>query len=261
LAAVVDLPPLTSRVRWGVCVLDADGRLLAGERPEAVHRTASVGKLLLLVAVARGIDAGGLDPDEPLSRRRVEPVGDSGLWQHLRSDLLPLADVAALVGSVSDNLATNVLLDRIGLEAVHAVARDLGLVRTALHDRVRDRRGPEHSPTLSAGSARELAELVRQLPPLVEAWLSAGTDLSMVAAAFGLDPLAHAHADRGVRLVNKTGTDDGVRVDVGRVHGPAGGLSYAVLAEWDVGEDARDEVLAGMREIGLRLRRRVSGQG
>ena len=53
-------------------------------------------------------------------------------------------------------------------------------------------------------------------------------DLSIVASAFDLDPLSHD----GTTLRNKTGTDDGVRVDVSIVTGPVGTLSYAVLADW-----------------------------
>ena len=72
--------------------------------------------------------------------------------------------------------------------------------------------------------------------------MATGTDLSMVASAFREDPLAHA---QGVR--NKTGTDDGVRADVGY----RGDLSYAVLANWDpAAGDATAEVMDGMRAIG-----------
>ena len=56
------------------------------------------------------------------------------------------------------------------------------------------------------------------LPPGVSAGLvdllRLNTDLSMVAAAFALDPLAHVDVDVGVRLFNKTGTDIGTRADV-----------------------------------------------
>ncbi len=48
-------------------------------------------------------------------------------------------------------------------------------------------------------------------------WVAANADLSMVAAAFGLDPLAHAEPDRGITLINKTGTISTVRADVGIV--------------------------------------------
>lgn len=239
------LPDLDPRARWGVCVLDAvSGEVLLAHREHEVHRTASIGKLLLLAAVHDD------DGDVLLDRRDVEPVADSGIWQHLRVDRLPLHDVAVLVASVSDNLAANLLLRHLGLPRVQEVGRSYGLVHTALHDAVRDRRGPEHPPTLSTGTAAELAHLLPRLPDVVHAWLRTGTDLSMVASAFGLDPLAHV--DGG--LLNKTGTDSTVRADVGLV----GGIAYAVLAEWDDGLDLRHEVLAGMRAVGEQIRGRLA---
>jgi hypothetical protein len=61
-----------------------------------------MGKLLLLVALAMRIEAGELDVHVPLSRRSVPPVADSGLWQHLLVDALPVDDLAVLVGTVSE---------------------------------------------------------------------------------------------------------------------------------------------------------------
>jgi beta-lactamase class A len=83
----------------------------------------------------------------------------------------------------------------------------------------------------------------------------------MVGSAFGLDPLAHREADRGITLWNKTGTDAGVRADVGVVHGPRRALAYAVLAEWSPTADPalRDRVLAVMGETGRGLRSLVRG--
>lgn len=246
------LPDLEVRARWGVCVLDAgSGELLLAHREHEVRRTASVGKLLLLDALARGLQDGALRRDEPLDRRDVDPVADSGLWQHLDVDVLPLHDVALLVASVSDNLATNVLLRRLGLPAPRGA--------TALHDLVRGRREPQHPPTLSTGTAAGLAALIATLPTQALDWLRTGTDLSMVAAAFGLDPLAHVDVDRGIRLLNKTGTDSTVRADVGVIEAGAVRLAYAVLAEWDDAQDVRDEVLAGMRLLGEALRDRMQG--
>jgi beta-lactamase class A len=75
----------------------------------------------------------------------------------------------------------------------------------------------------------------------------------MVAAGLHLDPLAHVAADRGLLLRNKTGTDDGIRADVGllRTRTPGGVVCYAVLANGDDAEhDGTAEVLAGMRRIG-----------
>ncbi len=161
---------------------------------------------------ARAIDEGDLDPAEPLRRTPADEVADSGLWQDLGVDVLPAADVAALIGAHSDNLATNVLLRRLGLDTVPR------LEHTALHDFVRDARGPDHPPRLAGGTARELAGLfASEMPPLVAGWLGRNADLSMVPSGLHLDPLAHVG-----RLRNKTGTDEGVRADAGRLPTPRG---------------------------------------
>ena len=55
-----------------------------------------------------------------LNRTASDRVGGSGLWQHLQVPALPIADLAALVGATNDNLATNVLLRRVGLDGVRS---------------------------------------------------------------------------------------------------------------------------------------------
>jgi beta-lactamase class A len=263
-------PPETPGVTWGVCVIDVpSGDVVLEHRAGATLSTASIGKLLLLMEAARQIDDGVIRPDELVARTDADTVGDSGLWQHLTEPALSVADLAVLVASVSDNLATNVLLRRVGIEAVTATTARLGLHATALHDRVRDVRGATDPPVLSTGSAAELAGLLRAMclghavsasaSSRVLGWLATGVDLSMVGAAFGLDPLAHTGPDRGITLRNKTGTDLGVRADVGLAGGSSTELAYAVLANWPADEDHRDGVLAAMRDLGARLRDRLSG--
>jgi beta-lactamase class A len=257
---------LPDGVEWGVCVRDAaTGEVLAEAAPDRVLPAASIGKVLLLVAVA-----GGVDLAEPLTRTPEDAVADSGLWQHLAVDTLPAGDLAALVGAVSDNLATNVLLRRVGLDAVRRAAGELGLRATALHDRVRDERTAEHPPALSTATAGELSAVFaalagsggaaagREVAERVLGWLALGADLSMVAAGLGLDPLAHAEPDRGIRLRHKTGTDRGVRADAGLLEGPAARLAYAVLARFD--DARRDAVLAVMRELGAAMQERCQAR-
>jgi beta-lactamase class A len=250
--------------QWSISVVDLDTGASLGEvDPDARLSTASIGKLLALVELAERVGTGEARLDTMVARSEADRVADSGLWQHLAIDELPLADVALLVGAVSDNLATNVLLGYLGLESVQRRAGLLGLEAVQLHDRVRDERTAGDPPRLSSGSGRELAGLMRTLrsedgPALVLAWLRPGTDLSMVASAFGLDPLAHVLEDRGVRVINKTGTNRGVRADVGIVEGTGRGVAYAVLVNWTEpatpDDRSRDLVLDAMREIGSALR-------
>ena len=247
---------------WLGCSVIRDGReeVTAGSADEAL-RTASVGKILLLLTVAGLLASRELDGSEVLTRRGEDAVGDSGVWQHLEQSRLPVRDLAWLVGAVSDNLATNVLLRRVGLEAVDRTRIALGLSLMHLSDRVRDVRTAADPESPSSGSARELCDLFerlrtgRDLPDPTAAaevvrWLAAGCDLSMVGSAFMLDPLAHAQPDRGFRLVNKTGTDEGVRADAGFAEGPGGSASYAVIANWEPGEDRRELAIERMRKLG-----------
>lgn len=242
----------------------ASGRELFSVDDYVVMPTASIGKVLLLVEVAARLRGPDMSALALLEREVTGPVGDSGTWQHLQVPTLPVADIAALIGSTSDNLATNVLLRSIGLDAVRARTEDLGLSRSGLLDLVRDHRGPDDAPGLSVGSMKELTWLFSELArgEVVDAetsrrvvgWLSLNADLSLVASAFGLDPLAHREADHGLTLFNKTGSDTGVRAEAGVLRGPRAGVAYAVAASYaDTDLQTRLAVIEAMRTVGADL--------
>ena len=248
-ASVVDL-------RSGLTVFAIDDRI--------VLPTASIGKILLLVEVSARITARDVAGYGILDKTPGDAVGDSGLWQQLQAPALPVADLATLVGATSDNLATNVLLRQVGLDAVRARTESLGLARTALLDLVRDQRGPDDAPQLSVGTTSELSWLFTALSrgqvvdhvtsDRVLGWLAQNADLSLVASAFGLDPLAHRSPDHGVRVINKTGADAGVRSEVGLLNGPRTGVAYAVTVQFDdEGMLARLRVLDSLRAVGYDL--------
>jgi beta-lactamase class A len=248
-ASVIDL-------RSGLTLVSIDDRV--------VMPTASVGKILLLIEVAARLTARDAAGFGILDKTPGDAVGDSGIWQRLQAPALPVTDLALLVGATSDNLATNVLLRQVGLDAVRARAESLGLARTALLDLVRNTRGPDDAPQLSVGSTAELSWLFSSLArgQVVDAvtsqrvlgWLSHNADLSMVASAFGLDPLSHRSIDAGIQLINKTGTDAGVRSEAGILSGSRTGVSYAVTVQFIDGDlTARLRVLEAMRVFGYDL--------
>lgn len=261
--ALGDLAYGGAQVSASVIDLDSDERVLSID-DRIVLPTASVGKILLLIEVSARLSEQAAPALEVLDKTSKDLVGDSGLWRHLHAKSLPLADVATLVGATSDNLATNVLLREVGLESVRARTEQLGLLRTALLDLVRDARGPDDAPQLSVGSTAELAWLFAALArgQVVDAltssrvlgWLSLNTDLSMVASAFGVDPLSHRGVDHGLQLVNKTGTDTGVRSEAGILRGPRRGIAYSVSVQFsDRSIASRLRVLAALRAVGFDL--------
>ena len=252
-----------ARVSASVSDLDTGRSLLAIDE-RIVLPTASLGKVLLLVEVSALLTARAASAYGILDKTPGDAAGDVGVWQHLQAPSLPVADLAALVGATGDDLATNVLLRQVGLQAVRERTESLGLLRTALLDLVRDVRGPDDAPQVSVGSTAELAWLFGALArgevvdsptsSRVLGWLSLGSDLSMVASAFGLDPLAHRRTDHGMLLVNATGSDAGVRSEAGVVRGPRAAVSYAVSVQFhDEGIASRLRVHDAMRTVGLDL--------
>ncbi len=261
--ALGDLAYEGAQVSASVSDLDS-GRSLVAIDDRIVLPTASIGKILLLIEVSARLTERDYSGYGILDKTPRDAAGGSGLWQHLQAPSLPVADLAALVGATSDNLATNVLLRQIGLQAVRERTESLGLLRTALLDLVRDSRGPDDAPQLSVGSAAELSWLFAALArgeiidsltsSRVLGWLSLNTDFSLVASAFGLDPLSHRGADHGILLVNKTGADAGVRSEAGVVRGPRAAVSYAVSVQFhDDGIAARLRVLEALRTVGFDL--------
>jgi beta-lactamase class A len=233
--------------------------------PDADMAIASVGKLLLLIETARQIEVNVLDPRERLSRESVEAVADSGLWQHIEVVSLSIPDLATLIGSVSDNLATNVLLARVGLRAVDETRAALGLQTTRLLDLVRDERGTDDPACFARGSTAELCELMERLGEgtvvsaevsrMVLGWLTTNVDQSMVGSGFGLDPLAHAPDSSELQLFNKTGSDATVRAEAGLLRSPQGRAAYAAIVNWPAAETPSPaDVATAMRNVGASLR-------
>lgn len=268
-------PGLDARVRWSVSVRFVDSspqtRVLCEHDPDVSLQTASIGKLFLLAEIARRSVAGDLALDEVVSRDDESPedsMEDSGLLYLLRQRSLCIGDLCVLVGAFSDNYATNLLVGRVGLDAVRRCSRDLlGYRTSALLDKVRWTRDASMPDDMSRGCAAELCDYMARMhagrligpreSALVERWLGADADTSMVSGAFGVDPLAHWPDDAGFALRHKTGTESDVRCDVGVVSSRSTGrtVAYAVLANWDRGiGDLRDVVLADMRRIGDAIR-------
>jgi beta-lactamase class A len=267
-ASIDDVTNSEANIDWAISIRDAAGHELASCNADSTMQIASVGKLLLLIEVARQCGEGDLAVDEMLGRDPALMVADSGLWQHLHVDALPIHDLCVLIAGVSDNAATNVVLQRVGLQRLRELSASLGLVNTAVLDYVRDHRGPADPPTFSTGSASELSRLMSQMSrkelvshdvsEQMNAWLAAGVDLSMAASAFGLDPLSHATSGRTFVIRNKTGTDTRIRADVGTVGRNSFRLSYAVIANWDTSEPGMvDAALSGMNAIGKILRETI----
>lgn len=242
LRALDELANAGARISLHVTDLDRGTTVLSGDDFVTLP-IAGLGVVPLLVEVAASFESGRLEPLEIVDRSAAEPVNGAGLWQHLEAPAFPLSDLAVLAASTGDALAANILLDKVGIDAVRQRIETLGFQRLALLDRFRTYRGPDDAPHFALGSAQELAELFSQLvnsravSPGVSAqvaeWLSRNQDLSLLATSTGLDPFAHDADEHDLLFINKTGRDRGIRVEAGVLAGRRAGIAYALIVCFD----------------------------
>lgn len=94
---------------------------------------ASLIKLPILLSVLEQVAAGELQLDERLELTAHDRVSGSGVLQHLQPGLTPTVhDLLTLMITVSDNTATNMLIERVGIETVNLWCRQNGLYGTRL---------------------------------------------------------------------------------------------------------------------------------
>ena len=200
---------------------------LEAERP---FPAASTIKLAILVALFREVDAGRLDL---AATRRVEPaaaVPGSGVLAWLRPDLvLPLEDLAYLMVAVSDNTASNLLLDAIGFDCVQSLITDLGLDGTALNRRFIGR-APRPGEPENWTTAADLATLLAAIAADTAASPAGCARMrALLALQQDRDRLAR-RLPPAVAFAGKSGSLPGLAHDAGLLSTPAGPLAVAVLS-------------------------------
>jgi beta-lactamase class A len=100
-------------------------------------RAASTIKVPIMIEAYRQIEQGALSLDDRHELREEDRVPGSGVLGHLHAGLdLTLADLLSLMIAVSDNTATNLIIDRVGLDAVNATMQSLGMNNSLLGRRI-----------------------------------------------------------------------------------------------------------------------------
>lgn len=231
----------------GVCAENlATGERVA-LRADETFPTASAIKIFVLYALLSEAAAGRLD----LAERHAVPESartlGSGVLLHLAPGLQPTwSDLATLMMMLSDNLATNLLVDRLGTDTVNAHIRRAGLEHTALGGRVDFARLAADKTALGASTP---ADLVRFFARLRQGQLldPAAADrlldvmriqkyIEPLRRRLPADPYAREFGDpEPVWVASKTGSLSGVRCEAGLVHTPKAEWAIAVMTR-----DVRD---------------------
>jgi beta-lactamase class A len=205
-----------------------------GVDADRVVPAASTIKVLLAVAAARRFADGRLDAAEVATA--VPGTGEPSLLAALPGLDLRLGHLVTFALAVSDNAVTNVLLDRIGLEAVTAEGESLGLRDTRVSRRMLD------WDAVDAGrdNLTTAADLTRVLRALVDGTLPPEATrpvLHGLRASQHLDVLGEIVSEDRY-LGSKRGVNDRANHDCGLVAGEHGPVAVAVCSSPPASPDA-----------------------
>lgn len=222
---------ITSRLDGVAGYLFVD--LTSGEKVARLEHdtfpTASTIKIAIVYELFKQASEGRIKLDETIALDRSKAVGGTGVLVEMGTPTLSIRDYAVLMVTLSDNTATNVLIDRLGMEAIAKRMQGLGLGATKLRRHMMDtaaaRRGDEN-----VSSPDDLARLLQAMPP-------EGIDL--------LKKPKESRLRRGlppdVATADKPGELDGVRVDAGIVYAKNRPFVFCVMTTFlkDEGEGER----------------------
>jgi beta-lactamase class A len=211
-----------------------------GIRESDPVRTASTIKLPIMMAVFDAVDRRQATWTESLTVTAAEKVGGTGIIGSEISDgvHLPLRDVVHLMIVISDNTATNMILERFPADTVNAYLDKIGIRATRALRRMRD---DESVVGLSVAG---------KLPQNQEYGLGVSTPRDMVTILEKLQRSEIVNADasremiailkrcrddsgirrrlRGVSVANKTGSNNSFRSDVGIAYSNDGPIAMAI---------------------------------
>jgi beta-lactamase class A len=194
--------------------------LTSGDRferlPNEVFPTASTIKLAILYELFRQADERKIQLDASKTLERRSAVGGSGILNDLTTPTLSLRDYAMLMVVLSDNTATNVLIDVVGMDNVTKRLASLGLKATRLRRKMIDmeaaRRGDENVSTPA-----EIARLLDVIHRGEGLSTESRDALTTILRKSKSSPMRTA-IPPGTPVANKPGTLEGVEVDAGIVY-------------------------------------------
>ncbi len=213
-------------------------------------QTASVIKLTILYEAMQQVRAGKARWEEPLVLAPGDAVAGSGILSFFDAPLeLTLKDVLSMMIIVSDNTATNLAIDRFGVDAINARIASLGLKDTHLYKKIgKPATGPMPADQRKFGlgktTAREMAIVMERIgrcqlagpgdPPKPGDEAICAVALRMLRNQFYRDTVPRYlekldSTEEGSGIASKTGSLDAVRADVAIVAARSGPIVLSIF--------------------------------
>lgn len=185
-------------------------------------------KVPLLIELYHQDDAGTLKLSTRVPVRLADRTGGSGLLQNLGDGTseLSLGDLAMFMITVSDNTATNMLIDRVGMDRVNATTRALGVPEVKLQRKMirpRDSVAGNENIATPMAAATIMAKIAKCELPMSRDRCAALRQLLEIPKGGPIE----ASVPEGVKVAWKPGDIEGVNTAWGLVDLP--GRPYVVV--------------------------------
>ena len=201
-------------------------------------RTASTIKLAVMIEAFARVAEGRAKWSDELVLTKEKKVGGSGILNELSDGLrLTLRDAVNLMMLLSDNTATNLVIDAVTADAVNARMAALGLSDTRLMRRVfgggvsEEGKRPENARYgLGRSSPREMVQLLEKLERGEVVGPEASKEmLELLKRERGQDAVGRALWR--VPKATKSGALDALRSNVALVYSPRGRIAIAITCD------------------------------
>jgi beta-lactamase class A len=202
--------------------------------------SASLIKVAVLVTLLGEVERGSIALDEPITMIARDRVPGSGVMQHLHPGVtLTVEDVARLMIVISDNTATNLLLDKLNIRTVWTAMEALGLPHTKIHSKTWLR---QTSVAMDSSVRYGLGVTTPDETVELFALLHRGRAVSPAMDSLALAILRDTEDDvkltrwlpAGTAVAHKTGEVDRSRNACGIVYGPDAPVAVCVMTRENV---------------------------
>ena len=215
----------------GVSVISPRGESWAS-RGDHQFPAASTVKIPIMIEIYRAIDRGTLALDDTYIIRSKDKSPGSGVLRHMQTGLqLSFGDLLYLMMSISDNTATNILIEVAGMDRINATMRELGMTTSSLGRPMRGRlavQGEQENwatPNDYTAVVKTILDGLAASPAACQAMLTTLT-LQQNGRRIG----RYVPTSKTYRWGSKTGSNRGVINDVGFIESPAGTMVIALYS-------------------------------
>ncbi|MEZ5757255.1 MAG: serine hydrolase [Emcibacteraceae bacterium] len=228
----------------GISVIDLNNKQKFGVNEKLTFPQGSAIKVPLLISLYIRAERGELDLKEAVPILAKDRVGGSGYISHFGdgTSSLSLHDLAVMMITVSDNMATNILIDKVGMDNVTKIMKDLGFANTKLQRKmIRQMESVKGNENLS--TPLEAASIMEKIYhcdlPISENACKEMQDIMAIphegAIATGTPP--------GIRVLQKTGSIDGVYTSWGAVDLEGRPYTLAAMGNYGDTDEAREALI------------------